>query len=374
MAGPSPDRRWLRRLKIAALLVLLAVAATVVAPVAAIEGLCSGAPAPAAAARSTSLRIDDPGYKRAESRTYFTFPEWYIVYSFEDFGKFLDGGRESGFPYAQHIIGFWRSFCTINRTVGRTEESTLDVKVMIYTIGVSYTAEYAIKGLYENTLGRMAEWTAGDRRTPEDEYARRLAQDYAAFLYAVPWYKYPFFEKVRGLWRATPLWGPDPIRSWERKLALSTEWSVKSAYAWLIEQALEAADASAETEIMMAVRTLPQTVLAREPRIRVVRALDAERQLILTPRYQEFTDIVISLARAGQTILEIAGNDEILATVILPDGPLAEIAGVQELFSLPLGARPGYRRAGLRIEVAQLAKALRELERRGTQVEHLYDY
>ena len=70
---------------------------------------------------------------------------------------------------------------------------------MIYVIGVSYSAEYAIKGFYENTIGRVFEWIRGDKRTPQDEYARATLQDYAAFLYTIPWYKYPFREKLDGL-------------------------------------------------------------------------------------------------------------------------------------------------------------------------------
>ena len=74
---------------------------------------------------------------------------------------------------------------------------------MIYIIGISYSAEYAIKGLYENTIGRVFEWIRGEKRTPQDEYARAVLQDYAAFLYTVPWYKYPFREKLDGLMAIT---------------------------------------------------------------------------------------------------------------------------------------------------------------------------
>ena len=70
---------------------------------------------------------------------------------------------------------------------------------MIYVIGISYSTEYAVKGLYENTIGRVFEWIRGTRLTPQDEYARAVLQDYAAFLYTVPWFKYPFREKLDGL-------------------------------------------------------------------------------------------------------------------------------------------------------------------------------
>jgi hypothetical protein len=102
--------------------------------------------------------------------------------------------------------------------------------------------------------------------------------------------------------------------------------------------------------------------------------MEGDQQLILVPRYQAFTEIVMGLARAGQSIVEIAGNDDILITAILPAGPAPKIDGTRELFSLPLGARPGFRRAGFDVRVDQLTRAIPELERAGATVEHLYDY
>ena len=182
--------------------IAILIALSVLVPLAYIEGTCRPSssrlrrpPRPAV----TLPAIDEQGYRRKQNNTFFTFPEWYIVYSFEDFGRFLDRSSESHFNYLGHILGFWRSFCTINRAVPATGESLADVKTMIYVIGVSYSTEYAIKGLYENTIGRVFEWIRGETRTPQDEYARAVLQDYAAFLYTIPWYKYPFREKLDGL-------------------------------------------------------------------------------------------------------------------------------------------------------------------------------
>src|SRR5262249_25776189 len=153
--------RFLRRL-LAAIAILLVIAVGL--PLAYIEGTCGPfESAASASAPATALpAIDEKGYRRKLDNTYFTFPEWYIVYSFEHFGRFLDKGSESGFNYPGHILGFWRSFCTINRAVPATAESRTEVKTMIYIIDVSYSVEYAIKGLYENTIGRVFEWIRGE--------------------------------------------------------------------------------------------------------------------------------------------------------------------------------------------------------------------
>src|SRR6266702_2329691 len=106
-------RRWLRWLGWLALAGLVVLAT----PFVVIEGGCRPETTTAEASRETAFNITDAGYRRNEANTYFTFPEWYIVYSFEDFGHFLDRSSESQFGYLSHILGFWRSFCTINRAV-----------------------------------------------------------------------------------------------------------------------------------------------------------------------------------------------------------------------------------------------------------------
>lgn len=340
-----------------------------------IEGSCrpaAGASAPAAAGPVLPA-IGEAGYRRKLDNTYFTFPEWYIVYSFEDFGRFLDRGSESGFNYGSHILGFWRSFCTINSAVAATGESRFEVKTMIYVIGVSYSVEYAIKGLYENTIGRIAEWIRGDARTPQDDYARMVLQDYAAFLYTVPWYKYPFGDKLRGLFAIsapTPSW----VRTWERDFALGADYGIKIGYAWLIQKALDAGTDAEPRDIMFVVATLPPQVLAKEPRITPIRELTSEWQLVQTPRYKDFTEIVQSLLDQGYGLAEIAGNREIFITVIAPKTAKLDVQGTMELFSLDLDAKPGFRRAGLRARIDRLVDISRDLKASGAAIEHFYDY
>lgn len=363
--------KLLRRILVTSAVLL---ALTVVLPLAYIEGTCrpsstAGTPnAPAV----TLPAIDEPGYRRKLNNTFFTFPEWYIVYSFEDFGRFLDRASESQFGYLSHIFGFWRSFCTINRAVPATGESLTEVKTMIYVIGVSYTIEYAIKGFYENTVGRVFEWIRGEKLTPQDEFGRAVLQDYAAFLYTIPWYKYPFREKLDGLIAIsspTPSW----LRSRERDFALGMEYFLKIGYASLIQKALDAGGDDEPRDIMFVVEAPPQ-MLAKEPRIKPIRALDARWQLVQAPRYKAFGEIVQGLLDQSIGLAEIAGNHDILITVIAPDAAKLDIKGTTELFSLELDARPGFRRAGLKARIDQLVDINRDLKARGAAIEHFYDY
>ena len=364
--------RWLRRILVT---VVILMALAVLVPMAYIEGSCSPSASTAASAALAPVlpAIDEQGYRRKQANTFFTFPEWYIVYSFEDFGRFLDKSSESQFDYIGHILGFWRSFCNINRAVPASGESRFDVKSMIYVIGVSYSAEYAIKGLYENTVGRVTEWIRGPARTPQDDYARKVLQDYAAFLHTIPWYKYPFREKLDGLFAIT---APTPslVRTWEREFALGAEYFVKIGYGWLIQKALDASSDDEPRDILFVVTKLPPEMLAKEPRIKPIRELTPQWQLVQTPRYKDFTEIVLGLLDQGIAIAEIAGNHEILITVIAPKTAKLDLTDAAELFSLDLDARPGFRRAGLRARIDRLVDINRDLKARGASIEHFYDY
>src|SRR5437870_5113789 len=50
------------------------------------------------------------GYARREDQTYLTLPEWYIVYSADEYAAFLAQNRPSGFPYFRAAWQFWQAY------------------------------------------------------------------------------------------------------------------------------------------------------------------------------------------------------------------------------------------------------------------------
>jgi hypothetical protein len=80
------------------------------------------------------------------------------------------------------------------------------------------------------------------------------------------------------------------------------------------------------------------------------------------------------LAEEGTKFIEIAGNSQILISLLgSRDGQDLEDSG-QELFSIPMLTRPGVSRVVSVCSVIKLSDVLREERAPGLTVEHVYDY
>src|SRR6185503_21242602 len=61
-------------------------------------------------------RIDSAGtYRRDEGQTFLTHPEWYIVYSSDEYADWLTTKLPTDFPYARSIGQFWSDYSEVNR-------------------------------------------------------------------------------------------------------------------------------------------------------------------------------------------------------------------------------------------------------------------
>lgn len=344
--------RWVGRL-------LVALAASVVlllAPVAYVEIACTGSPG----VSPHDPTITAPEWQRAESRTLTTYPEWHIVHAYDDYARVIRDGDPHDFGFVQAIRGFWTALCPLKERADEMGGMTGDSKLTIYTIGVSFTAELLAKAAYEETLGRVATWVRGDARAALDDASARRAADYAVFLQQTPWYKWDFDGDVKVL----ETQGGDGFRDRERRWALGNEAALKALYAVQIEKAVAGIGADA-LRLRSIVIGLDAGGLARIEGVTVI-GRRGEGIEIETDRYRAFTRVLERLAAAGASIVEIAGNDGILVTV-LSDEPVAEGA----LYSFP---RQGYGdwRHLILLPVADLAERLRNLG--GLKLEHVHDY
>jgi len=356
-------RRWRVAIGLAAI-----VAATVLIPVVYIEGGCR-APLPGASAGTLYRSILEPRERRPEGRTWLTYPEWHIVYEADSYARHLSvGARPSRFAFGSQIASFWSSYCTVNRLT-RGSASGGDAKVMIYTIGISYSVELGVKAAYENTIGRLSEWLGG-WHSADDRYAAAVQTRYGAFMHETPWYRFPFGEALAGVWRTQEpnAWG----RHWERRFASSLEFGVKAGYAKLIDAASGATLGRDELTLRLVARGNPAQLTAIDRRLKVVRVPGAGLAVLEAPRYAQFTDIVARMATAGARLVEIAGNDDIFVTLLQRNGTPAPGPGTV-LMTMP-AAQAGWQRVGVSVKVTQLLDLIRTAAASGAVLEHVYDY
>ena len=366
---PTALPEWAWRIGKRVLLGLAALVVLIAIPIVWTEAGCRGTGVADPEPFQSAL---DAAHRREEVNTYLTYPEWSIVHAYEDLAGVTRKGSESDFAYLLSVGNDWSSLCSLTRLATSRGNIAFDYKLMLYTIGVSFAAEMTIKGAYERTIGRATAWLRGPQRTPEDEFALAVADEYAAFLRQTPWFEFPFGARLWQFWTRTPLWGGNIIRKVERRIGLTLEYAGKAIYARLIAFGA-AASGPVALRLRSIVADLDPADAAADGRIAVVRSLPNGATEIETPRYREFTSILAGLAARGRNLTEIAGNDDVLVTVLAPQGRAANKLGKQ-LFEVPIQARPGWRRIGLDVKVASLASVIRRLRENGMELEHVYDY
>ncbi len=360
-------RTWPRRLL---RLVVLLLAALVLGPAAFIVTQCygngPGGPAPTAALSAY------PDAARDESFTFLTLPEWLIVYSTEEYARFIERAAPSQYPYFGAIGQYWGAYDAVCEITRREYPFQTGYQVMLGVIGASFTAENLAKGVYENTIGRLTEWVAS-RDTPEDAWAARTAREYGAFMHTVPWYQFPFAARLGALWRQTPLWGPHVLRKWERRLALSGEYGGKALYGWLMGLASQSAYGAEDLQVYALVDQAPASIFA-EPPIKKIAQLGPESHVVLLPRYEAFTQAALGLNEKGVRFVSVAGNDEMLLTAIAPRDMSRALGPGRIVTSLPILIEPAKTRLALRVPLLALGEVIATLRARGATIEHLYDY
>ena len=314
---------------------------------------------------------------RPEEQTYLTLPEWYIVYSADEYAAFLAENPPSQFPYFQAAWQFWQAYydvCTVTHDRYPFNSGT---HLMLAVIGVSFTAENVFKGIYENTVGRFTEAFSTGPPTPEEVYGRQVAAEYGTFIHTVPWYEFPFWDKIGPLWATSPA-APNVVRKVERRLALTLEYGVKAGYGQAIELATESTYAPEDLEIVAQAEGVTPELVQREPELRIVEARNDGPDLVALPRYEAFTKLVPRLVGQDVRFWEIAGNDEIMITVLAPQDWRWSPEHGDLLFSMPILTQPNRARLAVKVPVGGLHTTVQSLtqnsEGDAVTLEHIYDY
>ncbi len=321
--------------------------------------------------RERTAAKDVKEYYRPRDTTYLTLPEWYIVYSAEEYATVLGDSLPSHFPFRQSNKEYWRQYEVVTAMTKESEHNNSDYQTVLTVIGWSYSIENNIKFVYENSIGKISEWIAGDVQVPEDQYAALVAKEYADFLYDYPWYDFPYFKHLKGVWTLktdTHYTLRQDIRRIERKCALTLEYGVKALYSKVIAYATHS-KFGVQDDSVYAV---------------VTRDGGATFELIQALHYQPFTRMLVQELEKESgnslfTVVDISGNDSITLTYRVPtDTPIPP--GTKEIMRNPQisgmsGGIPDYvDRVTIEIGVTDIVRIYKTLQEHHVVIDHFYDY
>lgn len=314
--------------------------------------------------------LTPPDDRRAADQTYLTYPEWFLVFSPEEYADWVVDRPPSRFPFLGHTAQLWQGYAAAAAAVPSEEPINVGYHVMILVIATSTSGEYLLRAAYESSVGAFAEALETNGPSAEERYGASIARDYERFLRQEPWYKFDYVAALTGLWTDVPLLGPSPLRGLERRYALTTEYVAKAAYAWLIGLGTAASYDPALPSTVVVIDAPPD--LGVVPGVTDLRPLGGRESLATLPRYEAFAPAAVALAHGGARFVEIAGNrGTILVSARVPTG--SSPPGVL-LFRQPMLTRPGVERVLLATPVAELGPALLALDAPGITLEHVYDF
>jgi hypothetical protein len=316
---------------------------------------------------TTLLFSQEPDYKRGADQTYLTYPEWFLVFSPQEYAYYLKGHPSYDFDYLGHLGQFWGSY---EKMYAKTKEKHFEFNtgyhVMIMTIGVSTSVEYLIKYIYGHSVAAFFALTQSSQRVSEQEYGQRVAQEYVEFIKNRPWYEFDFASKIKGIYTQNSFFGKDFLRKCERKSALTQEYSVKFLYAKLIGFFTEVGYDEA----------LPTT--------RVELSRGHEFLDVDFPRYDKFKDESLQYVRKGYIFQSIAGNDANSSILYSLVAEKKIIDTMPCMIETPILSNKRYARCINDVKISELAKVLNDekiaivdtfLPTKGVvKLEHIFDY
>jgi FAD/FMN-containing dehydrogenase len=309
------------------------------------------------------------GYYKDEGQSFLTVPEWYLVFNPKEYADFLEAGSNpSDFPYYRSIDEYWklydRSMSLVSAAYPRNDEYT----TMLDVIGVSITMEYAAKMLYENSIGRVFSWFSNGTMSDEERVIIQAQRAYSDLIYDKAWYEFSFMPWVKKVWTTSNTAESNWVRKIERMMFFTAEFSFKAGYAKLIEWAAKASYEEPVTDIYLLVASDTTAITGLD-----VVHQQGKKCMIKVPRWGTFTKEMLKMADRNIDIIEVAGNDEIVVSVLAQRNAKTLNNGVL-LYASDVVTTPDVKRDVYLVPVSRLLPMIREAKENDIAVEHIFDY
>jgi len=323
-----------------------------------------------------------PAYSRLHNSTYLNYPKSYIQYNAKEYADFIATNPIYQYPYLSTIMQFWQGYCAVYGLSKGSEPVSIvdaftrnyDDNVNALLTGTILTIENLAAGVFENTVGRYVETKQRKKTAPMVPYAEQMAKEYADFSSSHPWYQYPFWDKLKEMYKDQPIMPFYSFRNIERKIHVSISYSFKALCAAGIQWGNQHYFKNTNQTTYAIIDNGSQALFQENPSIKMVQSFDDKTYLITLPRYYEFTPTAIKLAEKGILFKEIAGNSQIFMTVIAPkDWKYAPTQGTL-VFCQSVLSRPDFKRIAIKVPVNELGVIVRELNNPAVTIERIYDY
>lgn len=311
-------------------------------------------------------------YARPYDNAYLSIPEWFIVYNSLEYSRALANSKHSQFGYFDAVKEYWKEYKFVRNMTESSSHDNSSYITVLRVIGISYSVENIVKGLYENTVGRITEYLSGGFHVYEEKVAAGMAKDYGEFIYDYPWYDFPYLDYLSKLWAKsgdTKLTIGQYIRKAERLIILSLEIGIKTAYANVIKY-LTHQKFGVQDDIIHAV---------------ISRDGGKTKELLSAPHYQPFTKALLDeMERAvveGRDfeVLDISGNDKITFSYLsnsaspVPQN-VHELSRTEERFFKEGTIVFVKNRVQAEVGVRNIFTVYKELRKNGYTIDHFYDY
>ncbi len=315
--------------------------------------------------------------QRPQVRSLRSVPGWFLAASHAEYAAFLErddpAPLTSRFPLFAHIGLFWDTReAVVDQTA--SEPWAPGEQSQLLVAGLSTSFDYAIRGLYERSLGRLSEALSDGTLTDEDRLAARVARQRAEQMRLKPWQPFAWDVPLRALWSEVPVLGPNALRKLERRWWLSSQYAFHVVAERLSAMSGTAPVGAVPTITAVVVDRLPEAVVATlPPGTGVERLADGVR--LLVPRAAGFTETALALSRQAIQIREIAGNrGEIVVSLLADSETMKAVPGTHVLLTQPVMTRPGRVRVVAAVPVPALSDALRLAIASRTAVEQVHDF
>ena len=238
-----------------------------------------------------------------------------------------------------------------------------------YVIGSSTSLEYSLRGIYEQSIGKISYSVSG--RVAEDDYSQRIAEDYVRFIKEKPWYEFDFIGALKGLWLDNSFFGKGLLRKVERKYILSSEYIVKALYGKLIGYGTHATYGVASEETVSVVKFDSQPA---DIDCELIGKSSNDNYTLALPRLDKYKNAAELISSKNGQFENIAGNSSYISISVIAN-PLFEPNNLgEELFRQEVLTMNGKQRVFFIVKVNNLSETLKQLKIQGIKIEHIYDY